>query len=129
MAQAKRRRFGVSLREEVAEGLDELSRLLGTSRSNLVEEAVERLLEDYLHYREQHRCSGLFIVYSDAETLDVRKLLEENRDIVVSSSHVHVGGACAEIIVVHGDSERIRRLHNSLESLGCRVRFIPLHGP
>ncbi len=128
MAQARRRRFGVSLRAETAESLDELSRLLGTSRSTLVEEAVERLLEDYLHYRERHRCSGLLIVYSEDEPLDVRRVLEENRDIVLSSSHVHVGRACAEIIVVHGDSERIRRLHNSLESLGCRVRFIPLHG-
>ncbi len=40
MAQARRRRFGVSLRAETAESLDELSRLLGTSRSTLVEEAV-----------------------------------------------------------------------------------------
>lgn len=127
MTQPRRRRFGVSLRADTADSLDELSRLLGTSRSTLVEEAVERLLEDYIHYLRQHPCSGLLIVYSDAEPLDIRKVLEENKDIVISSSHIHVGSSCAEVVVVHGDSERIRRLHHSLESLGCRVRFIPLH--
>ena len=125
---ARKRRFGVSIDKGLAELLDELAGELGTDRSSLIEEAVKRLIDDYTHYRSSHECWGILVIAGAENTRDrIYRVLEEYRDTVTSSSHIHSSHGCAEIVAVHGSSERIRELHSRLSSLGCRVRFVPLH--
>ena len=125
---ARKRRFGVSIDKQLAETLDELADLLGTDRSSLIEEAVRRLLDDYRHSSSSHECWGLLVIAGAENTRDkIYRVLEEYRDTVTSSSHIHSRYGCAEIIAVHGSSDRIKELHSRLSALGCRVRFVPLH--
>ncbi|ABM80238.1 CopG family ribbon-helix-helix protein [Hyperthermus butylicus] len=126
----RRRRFGVSLPERLAEKLDALTRIMGVDRSKLVERAVQILIEDYEHYIREHTCYGVMIVVPgvDNQHISVGRVFESFRDIVLASSHYHVDGRCVEVAVVRGPSKKIAELHTELERLGCRVRYVPLAG-
>ncbi len=123
---ARRRRFGVSIPEELASSLDALAAKLGRDRSSLVAEALRTYIHDHIHLLEPHRCAGVIIAWSrDGDGL--RQRLEEYMDIVKGHMHTHIAGYCVNILVVEGDSERIARLTRSLASLpGCVARYIPL---
>ncbi len=121
-----RRRFGVSIDEELAEKLDRLAEKAGMDRSRVVEEALRVFLGDHDHMSFEHECSGV-IVASCPDPSGGQEASEEFRDIVRSVIHSHAGGACIEILVVSGDSTRIARLYSTLASRGCRPRFVPVH--
>jgi CopG family nickel-responsive transcriptional regulator len=124
----QKRRFGVSMDSSVADSLDRLADALGTDRSSLIERAVRLLLENYQHYLTKHECWGLLVLAGDEMPRSrVFQVIEEYRDIVVNSNHIHSSRGCAEVIAVHGESDRVRELHRRLEELRCNVRFIPLH--
>lgn len=121
-----RRRFGVSLPAELAEKLDRLAELLGSTRSMLVEKAVEALVSEHLHYLEPHRCTGLLVLRGPRDA-GLSGVVERFRDVVVGSLHYHLGGGCVELLLVEGPSERVVELQRELVGLGCGARFIPLH--
>ncbi|BAN89880.1 CopG family ribbon-helix-helix protein [Aeropyrum camini] len=122
-----RRRFGVSMHEDLARRLDEASRSLGVERSRLVEKAVEALLDDYKHLLSRHSCSGIIIVscHTGGEA-EIAGAVEKFRDIVAARLHSHTRSSCIEAIIVEGDSARIAMLHRKLESLGCGARYISI---
>ena len=122
-----RRRFGVSLPEDIARALDSIAETLGVARSSIVEEAIRAYIADAEHLAQPHRCVGVIIaVCSERSTLSV---LEEHRSVVVGHMHAHPDGRCADIIVVAGMSRDIARLVSHLKSRGCGTRYIPLvHG-
>ncbi|GBF08764.1 hypothetical protein apy_04890 [Aeropyrum pernix] len=125
-----KRRFGVSIPEDLAQRLDEASRRLGVERSRLVEKAVEALLEDYRHLLTRHSCSGIIIVSCPPRgEAEIATAVEKFRDIVAARLHSHTTGRCIEALIVEGDSMRIAMLHRQLESVGCGARYIsmPLH--
>ena len=122
----KRRRFGVSIREQYFKLIEELAERLGTTRSNIVERAIYNFMSDHVHYLDGHECAGLLIVHKRG-SLDLSLLMEKYRDIVQSVSHYHLGGSCLDVIIVKGDSKRIADIDRELISLGCRTRFIPIH--
>ncbi|MEB3861053.1 MAG: CopG family ribbon-helix-helix protein [Desulfurococcales archaeon] len=124
-----RRRFGVSLPEDLASKLDSLSERLGLDRSRLVEQAVRAFLDDYSHLLVPHRCSGVMILSCRSGSEEaLARVMEEYRDIVSTRFHSHTGDRCVEAVVVEGDTSRITRLHQDLEKAGCRARYIPLPG-
>jgi CopG family nickel-responsive transcriptional regulator len=123
-----KRRFGVSVPEELAEKLDRLSEIMRVDRSNLVSRAVEIFVEEYEHYIREHICQGVMVVVQadNSRRPEVSRLLEEYSDIVLLSLHHHVDSSCLEIVVVKGPSRRIAEMHSRLERIGCKVRYIPL---
>ena len=125
---SRRRRFGVSIPEDLAHKLDTLAEIMGIDRSSLVGKAVENLVEEYEHYVREHICQGVMVIVQGDNAIRPRlsELLEEYSDIVLLSFHYHVGGRCLEVAVVKGFSRRIAEMHSRLEKIGCKVRYIPL---
>jgi len=122
-----RRRFGISLPEDLAEGLDILSVRLGVDRSSIVERAVKSFLEDYNHLMVPHTCSGIMVLTcKDGSEPRIARLMEEYRDITRARFHTHAEAKCIEAIILHGDADRISLLHKEVEKAGCRARYIPL---
>ncbi len=119
-----KRRFGVSLPEDVAATLDGIAEALGVTRSSIIEEAIRAYILDAGHLARSHRCVGVIVALcTEKNSLGI---LEEHKGIVVGHMHAHPDGKCADIIVVAGMSGEIARLVSRLKSRGCNVRYIPL---
>ncbi len=121
-----RRRFGVSLPEDIAESLDELARRLGRDRSSIVEDALREYMHDHLHFLEPHRCTGILLIIRSRGRKGFSEIVEKHQDVIRLYSHLHVDGRCIETLYVSGDSTRIACLAEELERMGCRTRYIPL---
>jgi len=125
---ARKKRFGVSLPSSLTNDLNRLAEELGVDRSRIVEEAVRQYVHDYLYLLIPHECMGVIIVTRKpgASFDDFFKVVGEYRDIIKIYSHLHVGKACVETMIVSGDSGKIRSLHHRLHEVGCEARYIPL---
>lgn len=121
-----RRRFGVSLSEDLAEGLDRLAERLGCDRSSIVEEALREYLHDHLHYLRPHRCTGVLLVVRPRGHGGSGDFVDRYQDVVKLYSHLHVDDKCVETLVVSGPSGSIACLVEELERRGWRTRYIPL---
>ncbi|RLG86148.1 MAG: CopG family transcriptional regulator [Thermoprotei archaeon] len=122
----RKRRFGISLPEELAEKLDTLSRKLSVDRSSLVEMALREFIHDHTHYLYEHVCRGIMIVHRHGNNEQFLAIVEKFRDIIRSYSHTHIDGVCFELLIVSGSSSRICQLHRELSLLPrCRTRYIP----
>ncbi len=120
----KRRRFGVSLPEELACELDKISRECGLDRSSVVATALEKYVEDMSHFKNKHECLGVCIAVTEGEP-SLR--LEEFRDIVVSYYHNHTRGVCLNIFVFRGDSNKVLELYYRLGKSSRKTVLVPLH--
>ncbi|HIC98320.1 MAG TPA: CopG family ribbon-helix-helix protein [Pyrodictiaceae archaeon] len=122
-----KRRFGISIPQNLAEALDKLASRLGVSRSELVTLALREFLHDHSHYLYEHECIGVIILVGlEKQQKSVENLLESYRDIIRAYLHAHADGECIEVIIVKGYSMRILTLHRKLAEIGCKPRFIPL---
>ncbi len=120
-----KRRFGISIPEEVARDLDNLAEKLNTDRSKIVCEAVRLYIRDHIHYLFPHECRGVITLVS--EDLNPLKVVEEYRDVIMEFSHIHVEKICINSLIVSGSSIRIAELHKRLLEICKDVRFIPLN--
>ncbi len=120
-----KRRFGVSIPEEIAEDLEKLAKKLNVSRSEVICEALRIYIRDHAHYLTQHECCGIITVVSKNPSLSV---VESFRDIIAEFKHTHIEDICINTFIVSGDSFRIAELHNHLLKTCKDVRFIPLKG-
>ncbi|MEB3860444.1 MAG: ribbon-helix-helix domain-containing protein [Desulfurococcales archaeon] len=120
-----KRRFGVSLSEEIASWLDKVSRALSTDRSSLVERAVKAMLDDYEHLLSSHECSGVLLIACKREPhRGFARVIEGYRDITTAHIHAHLEEDCIDLVIVSGPSEKIMKLHEEIESSECKTRFI-----
>ncbi len=123
----KKRRFGVSISEELARSLDELASALSTDRSSLVREALQEYLKDRCHLTVPHHCNGLLVVLGDPDRRRLQEIVSEHHDLICGYSHLHVGDTCVDVIAVSGPSARIASLHRELMKLpSTRIRYIPV---
>ena len=123
-----RKRFGVSLPEDLADRLTILSEKLGVDRSRLVEEAVRAYLEDYNHLQHPHKCRGILIIRCP-DWGEARRISEEHRRIISNIVHEHSGDYCYEALFIEGDSTQVSSLYSSILKAGCKARYIPLPPP
>ncbi len=123
---SRRRRFGISIPEDMANELDQLSSRLEIDRSSIVETALREYIHDQLYNLIEHKCTGLIVIIGSVKHGSLSSVMEEYRDIVSMYNHVHAGNQCIETIVVSGLSSRVVELYKALSSLGCRVRYIPI---
>jgi len=123
----RKRRFGVSVPEDLAGALDRLAEALSADRSRLVSEALRAFVEDHEHHLAPHECTGLLIVVAASGRSKVPSLLEEFRDVIQGYNHFHTRGLCVEVIFVSGPSARVSALHGAvLKEPGCSVRYVPV---
>ena len=124
-----KRRFGISIPEDMASDLDKLASRLGMDRSRLIERAIRAFLDDYTHLIVPHTCTGILILScNDKSEKEVAKVIEDYRDIASARVHTHVESRCIETLVVSGNSNRIAEIYSALEKAGCSVRYIPMPG-
>jgi CopG family nickel-responsive transcriptional regulator len=121
-----KKRFGISLPENLYEQLNKLSSKLETNRSDLVEQAVSVFINDYKHYLIPHICTGVMIVSCKDETI-AKELIDEYSDIAKTYIHTHENALCIEIIFVSGPSEKIALFQKKLaQNAKCNPRYIPV---
>jgi len=68
-----KRRFGVSIPENIARQLEEAAVYTGSNRSLVVEKALTEFLHEELHANREHDCSGIIIVYSETPSINLEK--------------------------------------------------------
>ena len=128
-----KKRFGVSIREEVADILDSLADYLSLSRSTVVEKAVENYVSVYLHYyRKEHECKSILIIVSRGrgEKTSYNKVLEVYRDIVKNTTHYHVDDKCIVVMYMEGQSNMIMSAYRDVldEKTYLATILVPLCG-
>ncbi len=120
-----KRRFGVSMEEELLEKVELLAKLFRTTRSAVLEEAAKNFVLDNLELLSSGCCCGMLIV--EGRPSELRPVVDRFKDVVLNHMHVHVGGSCVDVVLVYGDASRIAELRNSLvRELRCATRFVPL---
>lgn len=121
-----KRRFGVSIPEELLGRIDSLSRELMVSRSSLIEELIRDGIEEKSHLLKPHKCRGVLIVVSKGSESTVR-VLEKYGSCIVSRNHQHSEGCCVDISFVEAQSSEILNLRKELRKIkGVSERYIPL---
>ena len=122
---AKKRRFGISIPEDVASDLDTLAEKLNVDRSKLVCEAIRTYIRDHVHYLSPHECYGVITLISN-DNVQLLRVIEEFKDIIKEFTHIHIDEKCINALVVSGSSTKIAELHKKLLSAFYNVRFVPL---
>lgn len=121
-----KRRFGISIPDELLEKLDSLSRELEVSRSLLIEELINDVIEERSHLLKPHRCRGILIVISRVPE-GATRVLERYASCIVSRSHHHSEGCCIDVSFVEADSSEIMSLRKELKRIkGVSERYLPL---
>lgn len=122
-----KRRFGVSIPNQLAEELDEFSRLIGSDRSSIVCEAIKQYMYEHRHYEVEHKCSGLLICIKKKKEKSRGIHIDEFRDIVKNYIHIHFNELCIEVYLVCGLSREVSKLHSLLRKITPYVRYYSLH--
>ena len=120
-----KRRFGVSISEDVADDLDTLAKMLGVDRSRIIEEAVRSYLEDHRHLMVDHKCSGVIVALC-SNNVEVATIVRSHKRIIHGYMHMHLDAYCLDLIIVNGESRSIALLYGDLKKIGCRVRYLPV---
>jgi len=122
---SRKRRFGISIPEDVANDLDFLAEKLNVDRSKLVCEAIRTYIRDHAHYLSPHECYGVITLTSD-DNIQLLRVIEEFKDIIKEFTHIHIDEKCINALVVSGSSTKIAELHKKLLDIFYNVRYIPL---
>lgn len=121
----RKRRFGISIPEDVASDLDILAEKLNVDRSKLVCEAIRTYIRDHVHYLSPHECYGVITLISN-DNIRLLRVIEEFKDIIKEFTHIHIDEKCINALVVSGSSTKIAELHKRLLDIFYNVRFVPL---
>ncbi len=123
----KKRRFGISIPEPLAQNLDELAKKLNSNRSEIIRQALKEYIHDHLHYLVPHECRGVLVILSERTHERLLKIIEEYHTIICNYSHTHAEEHCINTLIVSGQSSKIAELHKRLcEIPGVSVRYIPI---
>lgn len=115
-------RFGVSIEESLLKKFDQLIRKQNyKNRSEALRDLIRAELVSEEWSKKVTITSGIAFVYNHHKRQLVNKLLDvqhDYHDIVVSSQHIHLDhDNCLEIVVVKGNSEKVRDLFYSIKAL------------
>ncbi|PNV81684.1 MAG: hypothetical protein C0179_01520 [Fervidicoccus sp.] len=125
----RKRRFGISLNEDLAEKLDAICSVIGVSRSSFIQDAIEFGIKAHLHYTVEHYCEGVMIAIwpsSEKNIQEVGEKLEKYKDIIVFNTHLHSKDNCILIASLKGSSNVIANLHTDLKKMEkVNVMYVP----
>ncbi|MEM0046862.1 MAG: hypothetical protein QW039_01010 [Fervidicoccaceae archaeon] len=128
---ARKRRFGISLSEDLAEKLDSICTVLKVTRSSFIQDTVQQGINSHMHYLSEHNCEGIIIAIwpsSWERGSEVEKIMEKFSEIVTFNTHIHSYGKCVLLASLKGSSKTIASLHTELKKLGkISVQYIPFN--
>lgn len=120
------KRFGVSLPEELAKAVDKLSEDLGTTRSSVIAQAVSAFLAEHAqHLQSGHQCTGAILSLTEGVEA-VNEAVEGHKELIANYTHLHLGGRCISVLVVHGDGKRIGEFIVALSERALKTYFAPI---
>jgi len=123
----RKRRFGISIPEKLAQNLDKLAEKLNSNRSEIVHQALKEYIHDHLHYLVPHECRGVIIILGEKEHGKLFNVIEEYHAIICNYNHTHAEEHCISTLIVSGPSNKIAELHKKLREIpGVKVRYIPI---
>lgn len=116
-------RFGVSLDDELLEPFDDLCKKKGyATRSEAIRDLIRSSIAQEQYGNKIIAGGTLTLVYDHHKHDLARRLMaiqHADHDIIVTGMHVHIDHAnCLEVLVLKGESERVRMLAARLVS--CR---------
>ncbi len=123
-----KRRFGVSIPENIARQLEEAAVYTGSNRSLVVEKALSEFLHEELHVNKEHACSGIIIVYSETPSINLEKT--RYSQLVKGLISVKLSSGYAVILVVEGNYLEIQLLRREIGEIVDKPvlsRYIPLN--
>lgn len=124
---------GITIPQDVLEEVEKYMKKMGIrSRSKIIAEALRLYLEERktILVEKGIFVGSLFVVYNHERGDTIEKLIDIQHDFlenIQSVLHVHISHEkCLEIIVVHGEIEKIKQLISRVENiLGVElVRFL-----
>src|SRR3989338_6487870 len=87
------------------------------SRSKLVRMAISSLLKEYLQLDELSGIhTAVFTVTYAHESFDLNRVLHDYSEVVKLNTHFDSRKGCAAILLVEGDSEKIRSLFRRIRA-------------
>jgi len=122
-----KRRFGISIPNELATELDEFIRIIRSGRSSVICEAIKQFVYEHRHYEVEHECSGLLICVRKHGKKSKKIDIDEYMDIIKNYVHFHFNKLCIEIYLVSGLSNKISKLHSLIRENTPYVRYYSLH--
>ena len=115
-------RFGVSVDSNLLEKFDDMNKSKGyRNRSEAIRDLIRERLVTEEWAQTGHETVGVFSIVYDHhqnELSQVLNTLQHNYlDIIVSSTHIHIDHHnCLEVIILKGESSRIRDITNRLST-------------
>lgn len=125
---SSKRRFGVSVPEDLVRDLDRLASQLGSTRSNLVVEALREFVHDRIHVSEPHFCRGVLLITSSSRVADkLAMLYEKYSEVIKARMHYHCEESCIDLLIIEAKSDKIFEFERMIRNSGAdRVRYTPL---
>jgi CopG family nickel-responsive transcriptional regulator len=99
---------------------DEVARQRGfTSRSDAIREAMHAFVaQNRLNFEgEAGKHFLMSVVYEEKKKHSVLDIIHRHSDIILSATHTHFDGKCAEQLVLTGSPEQILQMLDSLRSV------------
>lgn len=115
-------RFGVSMEKKLLNNFDRfIKKNQYANRSECIRDMIRKSLVDEEWEKGQEVAGSIIMVYDHHH----RRLLEKTVSVqhkfhalIISTQHIHMDHEnCLEIIVVRGNSEKIREIYNTLKTL------------
>jgi CopG family nickel-responsive transcriptional regulator len=125
----RKRRFGISLNENIAEKLDAICSVLNISRSAFVEDSIEFGVKAHMHYTVDHECEGILVAIwpsSSESASTIERAIELRKSVVKFDTHLHSNNNCVLIASLKGSSKKIAALHTELKKVrNSAVIYVP----
>jgi len=114
-------RFGVSMDENLLKRFDrEIEKQQYKNRSEAIRDLIRNALVTEEWNEEKNMAGSIALVYDHHLSNLVNTLLNiqhDYYDLVISSQHIHIDhNNCLEIIIVKGETIRIKKLYDNLRS-------------
>lgn len=115
-------RFGVSVDSNLLEKFDDMNEHKGYgNRSEAIRDLIREKLVTEEWAQTDHETVGVFSIVYDHHQNELSQILNTLQhnyiDIIVSSTHIHIDHHnCLEVIILKGESSRIRAITNRLST-------------
>lgn len=115
-------RFGVSLPKRLLEKFDHfISKHSYKNRSEAIRDIIRQKLLDESWNASKCCCGVISLVYDHHQRNLLDRLTDiqhDDGDIILSSTHIHIDHEhCLEVIIVRGESKRVKRLADNLTAI------------
>ncbi|MCQ6253921.1 CopG family ribbon-helix-helix protein [Methanocaldococcus sp.] len=119
-------RITITIQKDLLKELDEITKELNKSRSEIIRESLENYVKKYewLH-RIESKAGDITVIFPKKIYKQILDIEKKYKDVILVSLQVFVNDELLRIIVVKGHQERIIELTEKLKSLN-NVKYAKL---